>query len=507
MEATSALERIQVLSSHLLGPQTQEIDRCDTAGTGEKEKENQKERKDTLTITDNRSGKSVELKVKNDTINASELKKVLSAEGTPLMSYDPAYLNTAVASSRISFIDGDRGILEYRGYPIEQLAEQSTFTEVAYLLIHGELPSKDQLEAWNTRIMTHTYIHENLMEMMKTFRYDAHPMGMLISCVAALSTFYPEANAALRGTDIYKSARIRNKQIYRLIGKLPTIAACAYRHRIGRPYNQPRSNLSYAENFLYMLDSLNDTNYRPHPRLARALDIMFILHAEHEMNCSTAAMRHITSSLADPYVSVAGAAAALFGPLHGGANEAVLRMLESIGNVSNVAQFIEEVKAKRKLLFGFGHRVYHNYDPRAKIIRRTAYEVFDIMGKEPLVEVAIALEKAALSDDYFISRKLYPNVDFYSGLIYKAMGFPTDMFPVLFCIPRAVGWLAHWLEQLDDPENKIARPRQVYTGHARREYVPLDGRGGDNLKKLDMYSSSFGSTAFNKRRGVSAPLF
>jgi len=321
----------------------------------------------------------------------------------------------------------------------------------------------------------------------------------LISSVAALSTFYPEANPALSGQDIYKSLTMRNKQIYRIIGKLPTIAACAYRHRIGRPYNQPATTLGYTENFLYMLDHLAEVNYKPHPKLVRALDVLFILHADHEMNCSTAAMRHIASSSADPYTAVAGAAGALYGPLHGGANEQVLHMLESIGNVANVSKFIEEVKQKKKKLMGFGHRIYKNYDPRAKIIRRVAYEVFEILGKEPLVEVASALEQAALSDKYFIDRKLYPNVDFYTGVIYKAMGFPTDMFPVLFTIPRAVGWLAHWLEFLDDPQNKIVRPRQVYLGNDTRPYMPITERNpSSKFQTKDIYSS-----IYNIRRNAS----
>eukprot|EP01119_Soliformovum_irregulare_P007275 TRINITY_DN19679_c0_g1_i1.p1 TRINITY_DN19679_c0_g1~~TRINITY_DN19679_c0_g1_i1.p1 ORF type:complete len:490 (-),score=136.98 TRINITY_DN19679_c0_g1_i1:64-1323(-) len=415
-----------------------------------------------------------------------------------LRLYDPAYLNTAMATSRICYIDGDKGVLTYRGYPIEELAEKSSFLEVAFLLINGNLPNRKQLDEWSHKIMTHTYIHENLTSLMKNFRYDAHPMGMLISSIAAMSTFYPEANAALSGQDIYKSVTLRNKQMYRIIGKLPTIAACAYRHRIGRPYTQPRSDLGYTENFLYMMDHLGESDFKPHPKLVRALDVLFILHADHEMNCSTAAMRHIASSLADPYTAVAGAAGALYGPLHGGANEAVLRMLTSIGSVENVPAFIEEVKSKKKKLMGFGHRVYKNYDPRAKIIRSIAYEVFEVMGKEPLVEVALALEKVALTDDYFVKRQLYPNVDFFTGLIYKSMGFPTDMFPVLFTIPRAVGWLAHWLEFLDDPENKIVRPRQVYKGEENRHYVAMVQRDSAEFPTSQVYS-----TLSNKRREAS----
>jgi len=425
---------------------------------------------DKLIIKDIRSGKTAEIPIKNRTIDAKDLKLF------GLRSYDPGYLNTACCTSKICFIDGDKGILLYRGYPIEELAEKSTFIEVAFLLIYGELPNKEQLHIWNKNVMTHTYLHENLVRLMQNFRYDAHPMGMLISTLAALSTFHPDANTALSGADIYKEKKIRNKQIYRILGKTPTIAACAYRHRIGRPYNTPVNTLNYTENFLAMMDRLSEPNYKPHPKLEHALDVLFILHAEHELNCSTAAMRHLASSNLDPYTCVAGSAAALYGPLHGGANEAVLRMLENIGSIDKIPEYIELVKAKKKKLFGFGHRIYKNYDPRARIIRKIAYEVFEILGKEPLIEVAKELESKALSDSYFIERKLYPNVDFYSGLIYKAMGFPTDMFPVLFAIPRTAGWLAHWNEMLDDPENKIVRPRQVYVGASKRDYVSMEER-------------------------------
>lgn len=438
------------------------------------------------------TGKTIEVPITNNTIKATDLSKL------GVSVYDPGYLNTASAISRITYIDGDKGILLYRGYPIEQLAEKSSFLEVAFLLINGELPSSSQLDKWSERIMRHTYIHENLIQLMKTFRYDAHPMGMLTSSIAAMSTFHPEANAALKGEGIFKDHNIRNKQVYRIIGKLPTIAACAYRHRIGRPYNLPSDTLSYTENFLYMLDHLSEGKFKPHPKLAHALDVLFILHADHEMNCSTAAMRHIASSLSDPYTAVAGACGALYGPLHGGANEAVLHMLQEIGTVDRIPQFIEDVKNRKKKLMGFGHRVYKNYDPRAKIIRRIAYEVFDVVGRESLIEVATALEQHALKDEYFVSRKLYPNVDFYSGLIYKAMGFPTDMFPVLFAIPRAVGWLAHWLELLDDPDNRIVRPKQVYLGSGPRDYVGIEGRGEANYITKQYYSS-----LYNKRWEVS----
>merc|ERR1712137_95067 len=324
--------------------------------------------------------------------------------------------------------------------------------------------------------MSHTYIHKDMAELMQNFRYDSHPMGMFIGSIAAMGTFYPECNPELRGSDVFKDEEMRNKQIVRIIGKVTTLAACAYRHRVGRPFNEPNSNLGYAENFLYMLDRLQEPSFRPNPRLARALDIMFILHADHELNCSTAAMRHIGSAMTDPYTALAGAASALYGPLHGGANEAVLRMLEKIGSKENIPAFLEGVKKKENLLMGFGHRVYRNYDPRAAIIRGIAYEVFSIMGEEPLIEVAVELEKLAREDDYFVSRNLFPNVDFYSGLIYRAMGFPTDMFPVLFAIPRSVGWLSHWSEFLDDKENRIIRPRQRYLGATSHDYTPIQYR-------------------------------
>jgi citrate synthase len=435
---------------------------------------------DTLSVLDNRTGKSYTIPVRSGTINAQSLWQLKAGPKMPgIRSYDPGYLNTCSATSRITYIHGGKGLLRYRGYPIEQLAEKSTFMEVAYLLIYGQLPDKAQLSYWTSRIMRHTFVHEDLKGMMKNFRYDAHPMGMLISSVSAMSTFHPEANPCLAGQDVYNDIELRNKQIHRILGTIATVAAFAYRHRIGRPYVDPapaESGFSYPEGFLFMLDKMSQPDYKPHPRLARALDILFILHADHELNCSTAAMRHLASSGVDVYTCIAGSAAALYGPRHGGANEAVLRMLEQIKTKENIPKFIEQVKAKKVRLMGFGHRVYKNYDPRARIIRTVAEEVFSILGKEPLIEVAVELEKHALSDPYFIERKLYPNVDFYSGLIYKAMGFPTDFFPVLFTIPRTAGWLAHWNEFLDDPENKIVRPRQVYVGSGPRDYAPLDGR-------------------------------
>ncbi|KAI8819514.1 citrate synthase-like protein, partial [Chytriomyces cf. hyalinus JEL632] len=376
--------------------------------------------------------------------------------------------------SAVSYIDGDRGILRYRGYNIEDLAEHSSFVEVSYLLIYGDLPTKKQLDTWNTRIMRHTYVHENMIDYMKSFRYDAHPMGMLVSSIAAMSTFHPEASTALHGDQIYNDERMVNKQIFRLVGKIPTLAAIAYRHRIGRPYVYPNQDLDFTGNFLFMMDRLSEMSYTPNPALVRALDIIFILHADHELNCSTAAVRQLGSTGIDPYICVSASAAALYGPMHGGANEAALRMLEEIGTVDRIPAFIEEVKAKKRKLMGFGHRSF--YDPRAKLMRKTAEEVFKIMGRNPIIDVAIELERIALSDEYFIKRNLYPNVDFYSGIIYKCMGFPTDFFPVLFAIARTTGWLAHWREQLMQ-QTPIFRPAQAYDGVSERTYVPMEERG------------------------------
>ncbi|MEZ4637526.1 MAG: citrate synthase [Caldilineaceae bacterium] len=424
----------------------------------------------TLTITDNRTGQTIEVPIDHDTIKAIDLRKLkVNVDDFGMMTYDPAYTNTASCKSSITYIDGDKGILRYRGYPIEQLAEQSTFLEVAYLLIFGQLPNEKELQQWQYKIRHHTYVHENLTGLMQSFRYDAHPMGILIASLAALSTFHPDAKE-IHDTDT------RLKNIWRILGKLPTMAAFAYRHRIGRPYNYPNNQLDYTANFIYMLDYMNQSNYEVNPVLAKALDILFILHADHEQNCSTSVMRNIGSSHADPYSSMAGAAAALYGPLHGGANEAVLRMLTEIGDVKNIPDFIDRVKKREVLLMGFGHRVYKNYDPRATIIKKVAYDVFEVTGTNPLLDIAIELERIALEDDFFISRKLYPNVDFYSGIIYQAMGFPVDMFPVLFALGRAPGWLAQWVEMVEDPDQRIARPRQIYTGAEVRDYVPVDQR-------------------------------
>jgi citrate synthase len=386
-----------------------------------------------------------------------------------LMVYDPAFTNTASCRSAITYIDGDRGILEYRGYPIEQLAESTSFLETAYLILFGELPTRSELDQWIHDITYHTYVHENIKKFMEGFQYDAHPMGMLVGTVAALSTFYPDAKQV-------DDARSREISTGRLIAKMPTIAAFAYRHSRGLPYVYPDNDLSYSGNFLSMLWKMTEPKYRPDPALERAVDVLFILHADHEQNCSTNAMRAVGSSKADPFSATAAAAAALYGPLHGGANEAVLRMLTEIGDRKNVPEFVKRVKAGEGRLMGFGHRVYKNYDPRAAIIKKAADEVFQVTERNPLLDIALELERIALQDDYFIQHKLYPNVDFYSGIMYQAMGFPVEMFPVLFAIPRTAGWLAQWREMVQDPEQKIARPRQVFTGPARRDFVPIEKR-------------------------------
>ncbi len=426
---------------------------------------------DTLSIVDNRTGKKYEISISDDTIRAMDLRQIkVKDDDFGLMTYDPAFMNTALCKSKITFIDGDKGILRYRGYPIEQLAEKSNFLETAWLLLYGELPTKTQYEAWVNNITFHTMIHENIKKLMDGFHYDAHPMGMLISTVGALSTFYRD------GADIHNPDS-RRKQVLRLIGKMPTLAAFAYRHSQGRPYVYPDNSLSYIANFMSMLWRMTEPKYEPDPTLVKALDILFILHADHEQNCSANAMRGIGSSFVDPYSAMAGAAAALYGPLHGGANEAVLHMLDEIGSKDKVGEFIKTVKTGSGRLMGFGHRVYKNYDPRAKVIKKLSDEVFEVTGRNPKLEIALELERIALEDDYFIKRKLYPNVDFYSGLIYQAMGFPVEMFPVLFSIPRTVGWLAQWEEMLMDPEQKIARPRQIYLGPDTRDYTVMSKRG------------------------------
>jgi len=424
---------------------------------------------ETLTIIDNRTGRQYEIPIKNGAVKATDLFQIRITEDEGIVSYDPGFMNTASCQSKITYIDGDRGILRYRGYPIEQLAEKSSYLETAYLILHGELPNPSQLEDWTRNITFHSIIHENIKKVIDSFHHEAHPMGVLVSTVAALSTFYPQAKKIF-------DVKSRRDQTYRLISKMPTLAAFAYRHSLGLPYSYPDNDLSYSGNFLNMLFKMTELKYKPHPVLERALDILFILHADHEQNCSTNAMRGVGSSHVDPYSAVAAAAAALYGPLHGGANEAVLRMLMEIGSKDHVLEFIKKVKGGEGRLMGFGHRVYKNYDPRAKIIKEVADQVFEVKGRNPLLDIALELERIALSDDYFIKRKLYPNVDFYSGLIYQSMGLPMDMFPVLFAIPRTSGWIAQWEEMLTDSDQKLARPKQVYLGPQVRDYVPMEKR-------------------------------
>ncbi|MEU4190990.1 citrate synthase [Kribbella sp. NPDC026611] len=423
-----------------------------------------------LTVRDNRTGKDFDLAITDGTIRAADLKQISATEGDGgLATYDPGFVNTASCRSSVTFIDGDKGILEYRGYPIEQLAEQSTYLEVAYLLVNGRLPNKAEYEAWVHDVTIHTFVHENLKTFMQGFRYDAHPMGMLLASVGGLSTFYPESR------NIFDESS-RALQIRRLIAKMPTLGAFAFRHAQGKPYVYPDNELSYTANFLSMLFKMSEPKYAADDRLVRALEILFILHADHEQNASTNAVRAIGSTQVDPYTAVAGGIGALYGPLHGGANEAVLKMLRRIGGVENVPSFIEGVKNGEERLMGFGHRVYKNYDPRAKIIKKAADDVFEVTGINPLLKIAVELEKIALEDEYFVSRKLYPNVDFYSGLIYEALQFPPEMFTVLFAIPRTSGWLAQWLEMLGDGDQKIARPKQIYTGERGVQYVPMGDR-------------------------------
>jgi citrate synthase len=439
--------------------ETQQQDGADVATASE-----------TLTITDNRTGKQYEVPIEDGTIRATELRKIKTHEDDfGLMTYDPAYMATASCRSAVTFIDGEKGILEYRGYPIEQLAEKSTFQEVAYLLIHGDLPTQSQLDEWSYQITIHTFVHENIKSFMQGFRYDAHPMGMLLASVGALSTFYPEAS-------LIHDEQCRYIQVIRLLAKMPTLAAFSFRHNQGKPYVYPDNDLSYPGNFLSMIYKMTELKYEPDPRLEHALDVLFILHADHEQNCSTSAVRSVGSSQVDPYSAVAAGVAALYGPLHGGANEAVLRMLRRIETTDNIPGFIQGVKDGKEKLMGFGHRVYKNFDPRANIIKKACDEVFEVTGKNPLLDIATELERIALEDDYFISRKLYPNVDFYSGMIYEALGMPVEMFPVLFAIGRTAGWIAQWLEMIDDKEQKIARPRQIYTGGHGLEYVPISER-------------------------------
>jgi citrate synthase len=425
---------------------------------------------ETLTITDNRTGVSYELPIADGTIRATDLRQIkVDDEDFGLMTYDPAFMNTASCRSAVTYLDGDAGILRYRGYPIEQLAEKSSFLEVAYLLVFGDLPTAEQLDRWVQDITHHTFVHENVKRFLQGFRYDAHPMGMLQSSVGALSTFYPEAKEI-------QDAENRYRQIVRLIAKMPTLGAWAYRHTSGKPYVYPDNELSYSANFLSMLFTIGGPRYEPDPRIERALDVLFILHADHEQNCSTSAVRSVGSSQVDPYSAVAAGVSALYGPLHGGANEAVLRMLRRIESTDNIPAFIDGVKAGKERLMGFGHRVYKNFDPRATIIKRACDDVFEVTGVNPLLAIAVELERIALQDDYFVTRKLYPNVDFYSGLIYEALGMPADMFTVLFAIGRTPGWVAQWAEMLQDKEQKISRPRQIYVGADQRDYVEIGSR-------------------------------
>jgi citrate synthase len=426
--------------------------------------------RESLSVTDNRTGKAYELEIRNGTIRAMDLRQIKVNDGDfGLMSFDPAFTNTAACTSQITYIDGEAGVLEYSGYSIEDLCENATYLEVAYLLIHAELPTREQLDEWVHEITHHTYVHENVKKFVEGFRHDAHPMGMLVGSVGALSTFYPDAKNI-------RDELERHMAAIRLIAKMPTLAAFAYRHQLGLPYVYPDNDLSYPGNFLSMMYKMTEVRYEPDPRLERALDVLWILHADHEQNCSTNAVRGVGSSQVDPYSAVAAGVAALYGPLHGGANEAVLRMLDRIGTSDNVPDFLEGVKRREERLMGFGHRVYKNYDPRARIIKKNVDEVFEVTGMNPKLDIAVELEKRALDDDYFTERKLYPNVDFYSGLIYEALGLPTDMFTVMFAIPRTSGWVAQWLEMVEDEDTKIARPRQVYTGARERDWVPMDRR-------------------------------
>jgi citrate synthase len=425
---------------------------------------------ESLSVTDNRTGKTFELEIKNGTVRAMDFRQMkVDEDDFGLMTYDPAFTNTAACSSEITYIDGDAGVLEYRGYTIEDLCERATYLEVAYLLINGELPTQKQLDDWVFEITHHTYVHENIKKFVEGFRYDAHPMGMLLATTGALSTVYPPAKNI-------RDEGERHMAAVRLIAKMPTLAAFAYRHNLGLPYVYPDNDLSYPGNFLSMMYKMTEVKYEPDPRLERALDVLWILHADHEQNCSTSAVRVVGSSEVDPYSAVAAGVAALYGPLHGGANEAVLRMLDRIGTTDNIPDFLEGVKNREEKLMGFGHRVYKNFDPRARIIKKNVEEVFEVTGVNPKLAIAVELEKRALDDEYFHERKLYPNVDFYSGLIYEALGLPTDMFTVMFAIPRTSGWVAQWLEMVKDPETKIARPRQVYTGERERDFVPMDQR-------------------------------
>lgn len=455
----------------------------------------------TLTVTDSRTGKKYELPIsEHGTLRGTDLKQITAGgDGVGLRVYDNGYVNTTACRSYVSYIDGDAGILRYRGYPIEQLAERSSFLETSYLVLYGHLPGAAQLSRWEEAVMRHSALPVAVEDVLSALPHDAHPMGVILTGLAALSTCHPEQNPALAGQNIYKSKQVQDKQIVRLVGKIPTLAAFAYHRASGRKPAPPNQKLGYAENFLYMLDSAARPDYRPNPRLARALDILFLLHAEHELNCSTSAARHLASSGVDVYTAVQGAVGALYGPLHGGANEAVLRMLQRIGSRENVPAFLDAVKSRKEIMFGFGHRVYKNYDPRATIIRKVADEVFSITGRDPLIDVAMELEKAARSDEFFVSRKLYPNVDFYSGLVYRAMGFPPQFFTVLFAVPRVTGYLAHWRETLADPDTKIIRPQQDYCGEWLRSYENLEARPSEGPAGADDLGPVPPSAAYVRR--------
>ncbi|KAK9841538.1 hypothetical protein WJX74_007460 [Apatococcus lobatus] len=493
--------RKQLEANDLSPVETEGLDRQDTKAQVERERPAPGGGSGTLSVVDNRTGKKYEIKISDQgTIAGTELKKITAGgDGVGLRTYDPGYVNTAACKSKISFIDGDKGILRYRGYPIEQLAEKSNFSEVAFLIMYGHLPSAEELASWDEALMRHSAIPKAVEDAVAALPHDAHFMGTVLTAINALSTCHPEQNPALAGQDVYKTKEMQDKQIVRLIGKIPAIAALAYHRASGRVYTPPNQRLGYAENFLYMLDANLQSSYRPNPKLARTIDILFILHAEHEMNCSTAAARHLASSGVDVYTAISGAIGALYGPLHGGANEAVLGMLQRIGHTDKIPAFIEGVKNRKEKLFGFGHRVYKSYDPRATIMKTVVDDVFEITGKDPLLDVAVELERIARSDDFFIKRKLYPNVDFYSGLVYRALGFPPQFFTVMFAIPRVTGYLAHWRESLTDPDVKIARPQQDYRGVWLRDYDSVPARKTTATKDDETLSSVSPSNAYKRR--------
>lgn len=507
MQNSAAADRIAALQRHLHLHQIENEAQSSVECQSTKAESDPKERPapgggpGSLSVVDNRTGKKYDIPISDHgTIKGTDLKKITAGgDGVGIRPYDNGYVNTTAVKSKISFIDGDKGVLRYRGYPIEQLAERSNFLEVAYLLLYGDLPSAKELARFEEAVGRHSAVPATVEQAINSLPHDAHFMGSILVGINALSTCHPEQNPALAGQEVYKSKEIQDKQIVRLIGKIPAIAALAYHRASGRNAAPPNQSLSYSENFLYMLDASNKVNYKPNPKLTRAMDIMFILHAEHEMNCSTAAARHLASSGVDVYTAIGGAVGALYGPLHGGANEAVLRMLERIGSVENIPKFIEGVKNRKEKMFGFGHRVYKNYDPRATIIKQVAEDVFAIAGRDPLIDIAVELEKIARSDDYFVSRKLYPNVDFYSGLVYRSMGFPPQFFTVLFAIPRVTGYLSHWRESLSDPDSKILRPQQDYRGVWLRDYEPVNQRKDDQSTVKETLGDIKPSNAYKRR--------